>query len=445
MYIQTPNVEVKCYRLDGTELINYLSFSPDSNNCLLSYNFSKNVHNFSGDFSFSIKDNNNYFEKIKTLDLIKIIENEKTVFFGEIETITISKTANQGATIIIAGKEICHLFEKFFISYDLSSLIFLNNNEKASIQNIEFKLAVNNGKDAISIEDGLKTLYEDFSNTAANPEKYGMGYIKQLIDACFKNGIFNCDKNLKFDYPISSNLFQEGSEVSFIEYVRNLLHSSVYELYGYIDNGNPKINVRQVPFDSDSWMQLEKKATEIDTEYLISYSLRKSCEEVYTTFISYLDNSPESSETNQRAVSLENSPHAVINEEKFKRYGYKPLKVSFVGFNNGGTTPSTRQEFEESVKKQQNDFTSKLSDLNNNLNNWYSKLDEMLTGSITLANNYGDEIQIGEVIHFNNNYFYVTSITHNWKYGSNGTVSYSVDRGGTYVKGVFYKEGNVYK
>lgn len=445
MYVQTPYVELQLYRFNEKDLEQYESLTPENNSGLISYNFEKNIHNLSGEFSLSLKDTNKYFSEIKTLDMVKILEGGKLVFCGVVESVTFSKSATQGNMVVVKGKEICHLLEMFFISYDLSSMIFLNNNEKADVQNIEFKLAVNNGTKPALIKDSLKTVYNDFSNAAANSEKYGMGFIKAYIDRYLEDDFFVCEDTLKFDYPISTNLFQEGSEVSFIDFIRNLLHSSVYEIFGIIDEKEmSKIKVRQVPFDKESWKKLQTKAITIDTDFLTSYSLRKSCEEVYTTFISYLNNSPESSETNQRAMSLENKPHVIVNEHKFKRYGYKPLKVNFVGFNNNCSSPETSEEYENQIKEQ-SDLVSNLELLNKDLNEWYSKLDEMLTGSISLVNQWKDFIQVGEVIKFNDNYFYVTSVSHNWKYGSNGTITLTVDRGGRYKDGVFADEGDIYK
>lgn len=447
MYVQTPYVELQLYRYNEkiSKLERYESLTPENNSGLISYNFQKNIHNLSGEFSLSLKDTNKYFSEIKTLDMVKILEGGKLVFCGIVESVTFSKSATQGRMVVVKGKEFCYLLEMFFISHDLSSLIFLNNDEKANVQNIEFKLAVNNGEDPAFVKESLKIIYDDFSKVAADSEKYGMGFVKEYIDEYLEDDFFLCDDTLKFDYPISSNLFQEGAEISFIEYIKNLLVSSVYEIFGCIDgNGKSKIKVRQVPFDKETWKDLQNKAITIDTDFLTSYSFRKSCEEVYTTFISYLDNSPESSETNQRAVSLENKPHAIVNEEKFKRYGYKPLKVKFVGFNNRGTVPETREELNNQIKAQSN-LGSMLEVLNSNLNKYYSRLDEMLTGSISLVNQWKDFIQVGEVIKFNDNYFYVTSVSHNWKYGSNGTITLTVDRGGIYEDGVFSKEGDIYK
>lgn len=447
MYVQTPYVELKLYRFNEQieKLESKISFSPENNSGLISYNFQKNIHNLSGEFTFTLKDIDKYFNNIKTLDLVKIFEGGKLVFCGVVESVTFSKSATQGNMVVVKGKEICHLLEMFFISYDLSSMIFLNNDEKANVQNIEFKLGVNKGTEPALIKESLKTVYKEFSDAAANSEKYGMGFIKAYIDSYLGDDFFVCEDTLKFEYPISTNLFQEGSEVSFIDFIRNLLHSSVYEIFGIIDEKEKsKIKVRQVPFDKESWKKLQTKAITIDTDFLTSYSLRKSCEEVYTTFISYLNNSPESSETTQRAMSLENKPHVIVNKDKFKRYGYKPLKVNFVGFNNSGSSPETSEEFENQIKKQ-SDLISNLESLNKKLDEWYSKLDEMLTGSISLVNQWKDFIQVGEVIKFNDNYFYVTSVSHNWKYGSNGTITLTVDRGGRYKDGVFADEGDIYK
>jgi hypothetical protein len=71
--------------------------------------------------------------------------------------------------------------------------------------------------------------------------------------------------------------------------------------------------------------------------------------------------------------------------------------------------------------------------MNENLEKWFSNLDEMYTGDFTLVNYTNEEhARIGEWINFAQGLYYVISEKHSWTYGDNPMLNYQVIRGGEY-------------
>lgn len=434
--VQTPFVKIEIYRLTlSNTLTQIATFSPNKDTNFTSYNFSKNINNMSGEFSFTIKPRDIDFYSISNLDIVKIYEGDELVFIGVV-TKTTQNSSLQGDTVVIAGKEICYLFELLFYSYDISVMCYLNETQRTDASNISLKLNLN-GTENESIKNKLLTLYKDFKELV-NDSKQKRTFITELIDVVFNSDFLEVDSNIKFEYPISSNLFN-NSDTNYISFIKNLLPSPIYEIYGKIENSQPYIQIRQVPFDKEDWDNLSKKNIIIDENYLESFSFSKNCEEVYSVFYCYIENSLISAENTQKATAISTNPYAIVNVEKMNRYGCKPLKVSFVGYGEDFSNVNSKEE----LNKKQDNTMSKLGEFllnqNKKLEKWFSNIDEMLIGTFSLVNNWKKSPSIGDVVKFRDKEFYVTSVEHSWSYGQKGKINLKVDRGGVYHQGTWWE------
>lgn len=427
----TPKIEFFSYK----DYRSYQVFSATSNNYsgqnLLSYSFSKSVDNFSGSFQITIREESDmtvytendrkpFLDKVHSLDVVKIIENgEDTPDFIGVVT-TISFTATEGnKTINISGHSLEYLLEFFTISLDATAMAWANTYVNVESENRDYK-STNGGSEAASIKDVCKTSYNYFCGIANQYKKLSNSKVMDLIDKFMGSDIFDCQTNLKFKYPIASNILQ-NSTITWSNYIRNLLPQNVYELYGINSNGKVKIRAREVPFNASDWVNLRK--VQIQDYSLINYTLTKSIDEVYTNFYSYVEGSSLSPDFwNRLNATSEGNVLSETNMEKTALYGYKPLQCNFIGYNTDSNVD---------IKKQ-------FLELNKNLADWYGKLDEMYDATITVVNIEGDPIAaIGEVVKFLGGEFYVVGAEHSWQYGVSPKVTYHCERGGKYSNGKF--------
>lgn len=125
---------------------------------------------------------------------------------------------------------------------------------------------------------------------------------------------------------------------------------------------------------------------------------------------------------------------AVFDKEKFKLYGYRLLSVHFMGYvkPDGKSDAKTGETFDKIV---------------NQMKDWYGHIDEMYSGSLTLATRYGEQIENfinpGDVISVFGVQFYVDGVTHNWSYGQGGETNLTISRGGKYVNGEFNRISDI--
>lgn len=239
----------------------------------------------------------------------------------------------------------------------------------------------------------------------------------------------NIDCDLFYNYPITSNPFTE-SAVKILDYVRNLLPNNVYEFFGTIKNGYPYLVIRENPFgtienDKENYSNfLALDIGKIPANLITDYTFTLSNEQVYTTFLSYLEGSSLSSEQYLIITAKQNGYEtAIVDETKSRVYGYSLLRANFLGFQSDGQESDNFN----------NNIIKKFSELNKKLKLWYGRLDEMFTGDVTVVNVKKQKYaKIGEVIQLCGAYFYVTSENHSWRFGDSPRINYKLDRGGIY-------------
>ena len=425
---QAPQPTIKCYHsvIDNkASKLPYQEFTPNSaytsGRNLQSYNFERSIENFGGSFSFTVKEDvdnlkDPFMDKVKPLDIIEISESgfdNRIDFIGVVTTISVGGMAsNLNKVVTVSGKSIEWLFNYLNINADIKLTVF-NNEQANKIFKADFE--EQNGTTGFSIKKAVQASIDMFKNQVSAFKTISNYVIGDLIDLWFTGDYIDAPSD-SFAYPISSNLF-EGERITVIDFIKNLLPPPIYEIFGYVDKfGKPKIAFRQVPFDEP------KAKTVINPTHLTDYTLTRSCEEVYTAFMTYIEGTKNDPSFYMNKATAEGKAKgydfAKSNMKKSALYGYQLLTCSFVGFN--------------ATKDAQTD-ENKIKQMNENLEKWFSNLDEMYTGDFTLVN-YTDEkhARIGEWVNFAQGLYYIISEKHTWNYGDNPMLNYQVIRGGEY-------------
>jgi hypothetical protein len=160
---------------------------------------------------------------------------------------------------------------------------------------------------------------------------------------------------------------------------------------------------------------------------------------VYTVFNCWLEGSAMSHNFYTVVGQYDGSDASlVVDEEKLKRYGYRPLEITFRGYdrskNAGGGDSGLPGKFKE---------------INERARRRYSRLDDMMSGAITIVTNFAEpdrNPRIGEKIAFLGGEFYVKGAAHSWSYGGNPAIELSVLRGAVYKNGEMAEgEGGIIK
>ena len=430
---QAPQPTITCYHSvinNKASKVKYMEFTPNSaytsGKNLQSYNFERSIDNFGGTFSFTIKEDienivDPFMDKVQPLDVIVISEtgfNAKVHFIGVVTTVSVGGIAsNLNKVVTVSGKSIEWLFTYLNINCDIKIAIF-SNAEANNTFKADF--ADQNGTTGFSIKKTVEASISMFREQVSNYKTISNYVIGDLIDLWFTGDYIQASDDT-FAYPISSDPFEMG-KVNVIDFIKKLLPSPIYEIFGKIDDsGNPVIVVRKVPFDNP------ESNYNINPTHLTDYTLTKSCEEVYTAFLTYIEGTQLSPDFYMNLQAAENElkgyNFAQPNMEKAAKYGFQLLTCSFVGYNS-----DTKSVLDE----------DKIAELNKDLERWFSNLDEMYSGDFTLVNVTNEKhAGAGEWIGFAKGLYYIVSEKHSWNYGDNPMINYQVIRGGEYPEGKF--------
>lgn len=443
---QAPQPTIKCYHSikNGVAAqILYQEFTPTSSYTagrnLQSYNFEDSLDNFGGSFSFTVKEDiskdvfqKTFMDEVQPLDIIVISESGSEAridFIGVVTTVSIGGiSSNLNKSVTVSGKSIEWLFLYYNINTDVKACIFQNTEANNTIK---IDLANRSGKSPLTIKDIAEASYSEFKKRTEENQSISNFAIGEIIDKWYKKGIFETTDD-EFLYPVSSNLFEEG-KINVIDFIQKILPKPIYEMFGYIDKfNNPKIRLRKVPFD-------KPVATyKINPNQLTDFTLTRTCDEVYTAFMPYIEGSSQSADFYLTLNAAENNGKikgyniSDADSIKTKIYGYQLLTCSFVGYTLDEKT--NKDTFSE----------DKLEELVNDLSNWFGHLDDMYNGDFTIVNMTKEKpARIGEWVSFAGGLFYVTTEKHSWNYGDNPMINYQVSRGGKYVGGIFTKLKNL--
>lgn len=449
---QAPFPELKIYKYNSkaktVEWLLTLSNRKEAENhsCLLSYSFSEDIDDLTGQFNFSIAGGNNtVFDKIEPLNIVEIYEgNKQPLFVGVISTKSLScSMGNSGIrrNIQFSGKSITSLIADFQLILDSR---FLANNirtKDAKRVNNDITLELNKmGAGGLSIQEFLEktwSLYLEYTGINKPAQdggpaqgKAGLSNITvyNIITHFMGTSFFEVGKAETIPMPIANTFFNQSVN-TVLQIWRCILAPPVYEIFSRVNvNGKPRVVVRETPFDSSAWLGLPIKT--IDIGLLTDYTLHLSNNEIYTVYLAYLEGSQLNPDQyiiiDAEDASKQGESIMALDQDKFNKYGLKMCQVNFRGYT------IIDKEKDNSVARTMSKYSKRLK-------KWFSPLDKMYMGSITIINNFSekDKIRCGERVKFLGGEFYVKRVEHRWNYGDSPTISLQITRGGVYKNGVF--------
>jgi hypothetical protein len=253
----------------------------------------------------------------------------------------------------------------------------------------------------------------------------------KLIDGQYIGGNFIkvTGTETRLQYPVATIFYNQANNY-ITDVWRNILPKPVYELFARFDveENKPVIVARQVPYGDPKngnrdWLDLNPY--DIDPVSLTGYDLEQSDEEVYTAFNSYVIGSPKSKEFYQ-VVTDKVDTNIKINEGKSGIYGFRLLSISFTGYDRMQNTKADER---------QGALGNTLDKLNERAMYWFSRIDEMYSGTITLVTDFKDisrNPKAGCRASFLGGQFYVEKSSHSWNYGGTPLNVLTVSRGMVY-------------
>lgn len=441
----TPKVVIKD---PETQIIKKV-FSFDGCDVLQSYQWQLSTNDISGSFSLSFYPevlNAKLFDLISILDIVEIYEYKAEqkatgfltvpVFTGIVRNKKYSTQVTDSGGVkrfSVSGTSISGLVSQFYLNLDTTAIAITKsfaNSEKIR-KALTDDLSGKPGEEK-SLKEVIEVIWNHF---LAISEQAGTPKIAEYINSFMGSGtsFFEVDNSLKFYYPLGC-VFSGDSTQDFFSVINKIVPAPVYEKFSYTDSiGNTKIKIREVPFDADKWQDLP--CTKISATEVKAVDLTESDNEVYTSFFAYLDGYPMEDQVLMRVAIMEEdklNPTIETSSKKYKTYGYRPLLVHFLGY-------AVKDDCKEDINTQKI-----LGGLTARIKSWYENVDEMLSGSITLAMNYDNKpIMPGERVSFMDGEFYVEGVSHSWNFGMGGEVNLSLSRGGSYIAGTWQKLKNI--
>lgn len=401
---------------------------------LLGYAFSESVDDLEGSFSFTVENeeaekDKTVFDLIPNRSVVKIYEGDlkKAVFIGIIRRRRMGAAVTSPGvkrTITFTGKSIISCIAEYAVSLDVR--IQGVADAVAKTKTLAERLA----RDGVTIKDFMKASWEHFKEVSeiAGISTTGIASIIEHFIGSFDEFVIVSGKNQEIFYNIATPFYNESN--NFIADIwRHILPKPVYEFFSYCD-GEPKIIARQVPYGSkesgDDWKALNLYV--ISPLSLVSYDLNQGDDEVYTAFMAYIVGSARDRSFYMAVNQTGEDDIVVHDEEKQKIYGFKPLEISFAGYDRQGNAKN----------KDADTLTKALKKLNELASAWYSRLDDMYSGTITICtdfNNPETNPRAGHRAKFMGGEFYINRADHEWNFGRTPTIKLSVSRGMIYDDG----------
>jgi hypothetical protein len=407
---------------------------------LLGYTFSESVDDLEGGFSFTVE--NEEVEKGKTVfdiipirSIVKIYEGDLKLaaFVGIIRRRHIGMSMTQQGpkrTITFSGKSIISCVAEYTVSLDQR----IPKVTDAMAKTIDLKNKLGGIRD---IFESLRIIWDYFQKISKQVAEGANGLSNTEIATIIEKfiGTFNdfvgvSGKERNIAYDIATVFFNQANN-TVVDIWRNILPKPVYEIFSYCDkaDGKPKIMVRQVPYGdpdngNDDWGKLDIYL--ISPISLMAYDLDQSDEEVYTFFASYIVGSARDRDFYLAAGQSDKIDDTIVRDpEKVAIYGFRPLEISFMGYDRqGNTRNSNNSELPEALRK-----VNALSAY------WYSRLDDMYSGSVTICtdfNNPETNPRVGCRAKFLGGEFYINKTDHTWNYGGTPTIKLTLSRGMMY-------------
>ena len=406
---------------------------------LLAYSFSESVEDLEGSFSFKVeneeieKDGKTVFDLIPTRSIVKIYEGDEkqAAFVGIIRRRRIDKAMTAEGmkrSVVFSGKSIISCITEYTLSLDVRIQGVADAMSKT--KDLTGKLA----QEGMTIKNFMKESWEHFKEVSevAGISTTGIAdTINKFIGGGSADTFIEVTGKEELRYNIACTFYNAANNV-IADVWRNILPKPVYEFFSRCSDGEPKIVARQVPFNPEDWSKLD--IYEISPISLTAYDFDRSDDEIYTAFASYIMGSAMSREFYMAVNQTGNDSIVAYDAEKQKLYGFKPLEITFSGYDRQGNIDDEKKP----------DLTEALKELNKMAAYWYSRLDDMYSGSITICtdfNNPETNPRAGCRAKFLGGEFYITKTEHTWTYGGTPTIKASLSRGMVYDGGGEMRSG----
>jgi hypothetical protein len=416
---------------------------------LQSYNFTESVDDINGSFSFSIENGKSIFDLIPLRSIIKIYEGgDHPVFVGIIRRRKFGKQmTNQGVkhTIVFSGKSIISCVSEYVVSLDVRIRNVASAAEKSTDLSTKLAEATTISQGTLSIADFIKITYDYFKEVSLKINEIRNGItntavgevINKYLGQSAKDFVTVTGSEHELKYNIATVFFNAQNN-NIVDVWRNILPRDAYEIFAYCDNeGNPKIMIRITPFGNplkaqNDWNNLDPYV--ISPISLTAFELDQNDENVYTLFASYIVGSQMSREFYSAVTQAGPDDRVRYNDEKLAVYGFRPLAISFMGYD--------RKYNQDAGKQKSNDEAVK--ELNELARYWYSRNDDMYSGSITMITDFKNpkaNPKVGCRAKFLGGEFYINKTEHSWNFGSTPITKLSVSRGMVYDKNGIMRDG----
>lgn len=473
---QTPSPKIAIIDQDTSLSVVTFGFEADDSNFLQGYSFSFGTDDSSGSFDVTLypqeskgvqfggKFNKNGFVKeylfdvIKPFMIVKIWENRNDTcpsFVGVIHSkkFVAQAGANTNRRINISGTSIAGLVStlKINLSFRASAI----SKQLISQEALDKKLTVTLN-DKSNLSEIFGAIWESVSELAGKYHNLTTPKIIEYIEKCSQDAygskgslpsMFSIEES-KLKYPVAC-IFNGSDSDSFWDIIGKVLPTPIYEKFAVSSGSGIIIKIREAPFDctgnaydgnTGAWNSLEKIS--IKSELVKDFQIEQSDNEVYTAFFAYLAGAAVSQDFALALASQTDALGAadfVTSAEKFSKYGYRPLEISFNGYGIA--------ENKQAGGEQNTSDLDMMKNMSLRMRYWFENLDSMFSGSVTLATDFSEEkdnrIFVGKKISFLHGDFYVTKETHSWNYGGNPETKLTITRGGDYSNGKYAELKNV--
>ncbi|MDR2534543.1 MAG: hypothetical protein LBD29_00745 [Treponema sp.] len=414
---------------------------------LLGYTFTESVDDLEGSFSFTVeneevkKEEKSVFDLIPVRSIVKIYEGdlENAVFIGIIRQRQIKKSmTSQGIkrSVVFSGKSIISCVAEYTLSLDIR----IHNIAEPMSRNKDLTDRLTRKKekgDLLTIKDFMKETWEHFKKVSEEAGISTTGVadiIKKFIGGGNPNTFIKVTGiRQTLHYDIACVFYNAANNV-IVDVWRNILPENVYEFFSRCEDGEPKIIARQVPFEPEDWSSLDIYM--ISPISLTAYELDLSDEEVYTAFVSYIIGSAREREFYLGVYQTSKDDIVAHDRKKQKIYGFKPMELNFVGYDRQGNSPKEDGNRAALIEE--------LRELNKMALYWYSRLDEMYSGSITVITDFNKpetNPRAGCRAGFLGGEFYINKAEHSWNFGGTPTIKLTVSRGMIYDNSGKMKDG----
>ena len=386
---------------------------------LLSYSYSESIKDVTSPFTLSLtpeQDNNKltWADKINLFDLVFIEEFGKVRYMGIVHRIRYSSRMGEDGpdrTIMIEGNGFGELLSLFQLVINTSLFI----HKPADVENLRANSEFITEGDT-SLQGAINFYYENFKTIISErKEREKQSVMGMLIDKYLE---WDVDKNCHTLLPICQSMYQAGVNTIW-DILRKIVPEPMYELFGRWDTKKNKyvIIARQCPFNADDWKLLPSYKTK--PVVLKSVDVGRDDFDVYTVFYG---TAPSFNFTNNISITVDNiRENMKINDEKWNKFGYRPLSVELSFLKRDGVDVNKLQK-----------SLNKVGEL---LESWHKNNDTFLSGSISMISYEDSDMKypvIGGRLEIMGGEFYIDEIQRKWVYGNSPTSEIKVLRGAVY-------------